>query len=70
MFYVYENWTRDKAVLHRAECSFCRNGQGLHVMDSGRNGKWHGPFDDRGTAMAAANGLRHSDTRACSVCRP
>jgi hypothetical protein len=28
-FYVYENWTHDRARLHRGECGYCNDGSGL-----------------------------------------
>ena len=34
-YFVYENWTRNKAVIHRAECSHCNDGRGTHEHDSG-----------------------------------
>ena len=56
--YVYENWTMRKAVAHRGDCGSCNDGKGMHSADSGLNGKWHGPYKDRGTAMKAARSLR------------
>lgn len=45
-YYVYENWVAEghKVRIHRASCSFCNNGRGIHNTDSTRNGRWHGPF--------------------------
>jgi len=56
-YWVYENWTAEhKAVIHRADCSYCNNGQGCHANPLGsRNGKWHGPFD---TITAAATATK------------
>jgi hypothetical protein len=43
---VYENWTIDKAIVHKAACRFCNDGRGIHRADEGHNGLWHGPFDE------------------------
>ncbi|MGD0556209.1 MAG: hypothetical protein ABSA93_14675 [Streptosporangiaceae bacterium] len=43
-FYVYENWTLRKAVLHRGECRFCNHGRGQRASGETPNGKWHGPY--------------------------
>jgi len=66
--YVYENWTLSKAVVHTGTCGACNEGRGIRLKDSGRNGKWHGPFDDREAAMAFARSRRHPDTRFCARC--
>ena len=70
MFWVYENWVAEKkAVVHRAECGHCQNGQGSHPNIHGdRNGRWHGPFDDYASARAAAESLPDRNVRDCSVC--
>lgn len=69
MFWVYENWrAQSKAVVHTAECSRCRDGQGTGKGTLGeQNGRWHGPFDSRDTAqkVAAATGRRAQE---CSFC--
>jgi hypothetical protein len=69
-YYVYENWTRDRGRVHKAECSDCNNGHGKSVVDSGKNGKWHGPFDARDLAFTAAKKLGRTDMRACGKCGP
>jgi hypothetical protein len=44
-FYIYENWHRKRGAIHYADCGYCNHGKGMHVEDSAKNGKWHGPFD-------------------------
>ena len=68
-YYVYENWTRDRGRIHSGECGHCNHGQGNQPQDSGRNGKWHGPFE-RDAAFVYARGLNKSDMKPCSVCNP
>ena len=55
-YWVYENWTAEsKAVVHRADCGYCNHGKGCHENPLGdKNGKWHGPFNSRRQARAAA----------------
>ena len=69
-FYVYENWTHHRARVHQATCGCCNAGEGVHAEDSGRNGRWHGPIQDRAGAIALANGLGHRNTGLCGNCDP
>lgn len=69
-YYVYENWTRDRGRIHKAECGYCNYGQGIHARDSGKNGRWLPPFEQREEAIKAAAALGHSDMRPCSACNP
>lgn len=70
MFHVYENWTNDRCRIHKSHCTFAKSGEGLRGAPSGRNGKWHGPFDSREAAFRAAATLGHSNTSACGFCSP
>jgi hypothetical protein len=69
-YWVYQNWTHDRARVHRGVCSFCTHGRGVHGKTSDRNGEWTGPFSDRAAAFAAMNRLRRADSRACATCGP
>ncbi len=69
-YYVYENWTRNRGRIHRADCSACNNGAGIHEQDSGSNGKWHGPFADRDKAYRVAQSLDRAEMRPCLRCNP
>lgn len=68
-YWVYENWTHKRARVHRAKCSHCNDGRGVQPSDSGRNGKWYGPYD-RDRAFDQAKALQQEDTAACSFCVP
>ncbi len=59
-YYVYENWTAEhKAVIHRATCGYCKEGQGCHKNPLGeRNGRWLGPFRTLDEADRAATATR------------
>jgi hypothetical protein len=67
--YVYQNWQRSRGRIHKAGCSYCNHGKGMHAEDSGRNGKWHG-FSDRSSAFAAAKKMNVRDMKGCAVCAP
>jgi hypothetical protein len=69
-FYVYENWTHDRARVHRADCSYCQQGRGTHGETSDRNGKWHPPFATSEEAFRKAASLRRADTKGCLHCKP
>jgi hypothetical protein len=69
-YYVYENWTRKRSRIHRAECSFCNDGMGVQSADSGNNGMWHGPYTDRALAFKKAESFGYPEIRRCEQCRP
>lgn len=68
-FYVYGNWTRKRACVHRGDCSMCNDGRGKQPIDSGKNGEWSGPYV-RDAAFAKAKSYGYADVSACSFCRP
>ena len=69
IFFIYENWRAEsKAVIHRSNCAWCRNGQGIHEeKKEGRNGQWHGPFETYEEAHNFAVELNRP-VRHCSHC--
>ena len=67
-YWVYENWTIDKAVSHQADCSFCNNGRGVHPDAGTRNGEWHGPFRSREEAATFAGSTGRRVIRPCVHC--
>jgi hypothetical protein len=69
-FFVYENWVRDKAIVHRSSCSFCNVGNGLHGSRQTKSSTWHGPFETATAALDAAKKCRRSRTEGCSTCSP
>ncbi len=66
-YYVYENWTHDRARIHKVVVGTAMMGAGH--MSSPRNGRWSGPFD-WGEAFKIAAKLNHKDTRGCPNCAP
>ena len=69
-YFVYENWTHDRARLHRSECGYCNGGRGTQSTDSGKNGQWHGPYEDRDHAVKVMDRLKRSDSKLCGNCGP
>jgi hypothetical protein len=69
-FFVYENWVRDKAIVHRSNCSFCNGGNGLHGSRQTKSSTWHGPFGSGLAALEAARRCRRTRTEGCSTCSP
>jgi hypothetical protein len=69
-FFVYENWTINKAIVHRGECSFCNRGRGIHLGSGGKNSQWHGPFNEAPQALFFAKRLNRSRTDSCKFCAP
>ena len=68
-YWVYENWTRDRARFHRADCSFCNDGRGVQPNASNRNGKWHKrPFGTRAEAESYAMATGRGDVGPCGHC--
>lgn len=69
-YYVYENWTRDKAIVHRGDCTFCKSGQGVHGTGPTRNSRWHGPYVSAADPLTKAKSCRRKRTEGCAVCSP
>lgn len=66
---VYENWSArpDKAIIHRADCSYANDGP---IRPPTKNGQWHGPFATFEEALEAAKGTGRKDVRGCKYCSP
>jgi hypothetical protein len=69
-YYVYENWVRDKAMVHRSECPFCNDGNGLHGSTHTKSSTWHGPYDSAAAAFEKAKACRRTRTEGCESCSP
>lgn len=69
-FWVYENWPNDVATVHRASCSHCNDGHGVHAGTSTKNGEWLGPFATADEAFARAQRTGRRDIRRCGICSP
>jgi hypothetical protein len=69
-FHVCQNWRRKRALVYRSGCSHCNNGLGKRSEDSGHNGRWHGPFDSRDTAVVLMQSFGYAVCGFCRVCNP
>jgi len=69
-YHVYQNWRRNRTLVHRSTCSHCKNGQGTQPHNSGSYDKWHGPFGTRGAATALMQTFGYTDSGLCKVCKP
>ena len=69
-YWVYENWVHDKAIVHKASCSYCNEGRGMHPDSSEDHGKWRGPFRTREDALADPKSTGRTDARGCKACGP
>jgi len=69
-YWVYENWVRSKAIVHKEDCSFCNHGNGLHGSRHTKSSTWHGPFVSAVMAMNRAKQCRRDRTEGCQKCCP
>lgn len=67
-YWIYENWTHDYAKVHRASCSFCNAGHGMHGKSTDINGTWRGPYDDLQGAFADAQAMNRATVSECQIC--
>jgi hypothetical protein len=70
LFYIYENWVAEghKVRIHKGECSFCKEGKGIHPNAGARNGRWLGPFTQNEVIKQAE--LLNGWISECKHCRP
>jgi hypothetical protein len=73
-YYIYRNWVAEKkAVIHKANCSYCNNGKGLQKNLRGdKNGAWSKEYNTYEEALEAARlpyeGHADLEVKTCSVC--
>lgn len=73
-YFIYRNWTAEKkAVIHKANCSYCKNGKGLHKKKRGnKNGTWSQEYqtyeEAKRTAEMPYEGHDDLEVKNCSVC--
>lgn len=68
-YWVFDSWTLGKAIIHRAGCSFCLDGNHRQGTMESNNGTWRGPMT-REAAFTLAHGLTRKVTRGCNSCAP
>lgn len=67
-FWVYENTVHKKVRVHRADCSYCSDGHGVHGGGKTGSGEWFGPYETLDHAMQVADSRGQPDVRGCEVC--
>ncbi len=67
-YWVYENWTHKKAIIHNGPCSYCNHGKGMHAGSTNRNGQWLGPFNSLDEAQKVADSTGRDEIRSCQNC--
>ena len=78
-FYIYYHWHRDShyafnhSLIHKAECRFCNNGQGLRTdKEEGKRGQWSSSFETYKEAKRTAGTLgdKSFEIKDCQKCKP
>ncbi len=68
-YHVYENWLHDKAIIHKSDCVYCKDGKGMFPDRpyNKKNGQWWGPFT---YTQAAVKAIKTGKFRVneCSIC--
>lgn len=70
-WWVYENWTvkPTRARVHKAVCSYCNHGSGIHPNKTGEGKmKWWGPYSTWRKAWKVAQRLGREDAAFCKKC--
>lgn len=73
-YYIYRNWVAEKkAVVHKATCSYCKNGKGIQKnLREDKNGAWSTGYNTYEDAVEAAklpyDGHSNLKARACKIC--
>ena len=62
-----ENVTTDVAVIHEETCPHCNYGLGRGGGTTGKNNKWHDPFDSLDKAKSFARGTGRQ-VKKCGHC--
>ncbi|MBX3490239.1 hypothetical protein [Parvibaculum sp.] len=66
-FWVYRNSVVRRARLHRAACTYCNDGAGMHRVGSRYNDEWR-PFASERDAKAFLASTGYDDAKNCGVC--
>ena len=64
-YVVYENYPTNAATIHVSTC-----GRAREPGNCTPNGKWHGPFADRESALNFAKATGRRNLRFCGICLP
>ena len=67
MFWVYENYSSNRSVVHDARCFHCKDGKGKIGRVNPETGRWHGRFATREEAERFAR-TTNRRTQVCGNC--
>lgn len=69
-YYVYENWLHNKAIIHKSDCVYCKDGKGMYPdkQYNKKNGQWLGPFFTFPKAAVIAIRTGKLRVNECSIC--
>jgi hypothetical protein len=67
-YWVYENTNYEIVRIHRGDCTFCKEGKGIHGGGKRVSGQWLGPFSELNEAIELARHQHQPDTRPCKFC--
>ena len=70
VYWVYENFRNERAVVHEADCRDCNFGRGQDEHADPGNGQWHGWFATREEAATFASGTGRKTVKDCEHCIP
>ena len=62
-YYVYENYPTSTVTIHLSLCGYVERRGGPT-----KNGKWHGPFADRESALNCAKAAGRRNAKVCHSC--
>ena len=68
-YWVYDNRVHGYAKIHRADCSACNDGNGMHPDAGDVAGEWLGPYHSIDEARDDA-GRTGRDVSTCKTCSP
>lgn len=67
MYWFYMNYPTRKIRIHRADCRYCNNGNGIHQNVGQNNGQWHGSFKELEDTLEIAQKNNYQITK-CKKC--
>ena len=68
-YWVYEDNPTNRARIHKAECVYCNDGQGIKGSRLADN-RWHGPFETLEEAVRRAKRTGRRDAKGGGCCLP
>ncbi len=68
-YWVYEDDPTNRVRIHKAECVYCNDGQGIKGARLTDN-RWHGPYGTEQEAIDKARGTGRRDAQGGGCCLP